>query len=225
MSGFLANLAGLALGQPPAGAARLSLPPRFSGSAAMDTDADLERVDTTPAGEMSAPLSAQPSEPSEIRKGQAVTESVKTVQVPTSPSPERQAHPTASPIARENVFQKPIEFVALDHPLPTKSDAAHKGEPVRSEPETTFARLDAPIRSEMTVRHIGSDPSSLQAAPLTQAALANRSVVRREPPPVVNVTIDRLEVLTPREATQPQTPRRARPQPSVSLADYLGTRS
>jgi hypothetical protein len=68
-------------------------------------------------------------------------------------------------------------------------------------------------------------PSPTRSAPLSEAVVAGRTTVEREPRPVVNVTIDRIEVRASRD-TPPQPPqRRAKAQSSVSLADYLTGRS
>jgi hypothetical protein len=118
-----------------------------------------------------------------------------------------------------------LERGFAERPLPPPLHVLETAEAVHSATEQAATQPDAPIRSETVVRHVRSDLSSPQAAPLTSAALANRTIVNREPPPIVNVTIDRLEVLAPRETAKSQMPRRPRPQPSVSLADYLGARS
>lgn len=225
MSGFLANLAGLALGQPSPGAARLSLPPRFSGGGSIETDAQPEQVESVPAAAVHPPSSAQPPKRLEDRPQIPIAALVNTAEVPVSPLPERPARPIASPTTVQAMPRRPIEGEVHDRPQPSPLNATQKMEPIHSASETAAARPTDPIRGETIVRHVRSDPASPHVAPLTHAALANRSVVNREPPPVVNVTIDRLEVLAPRETAKPQTTRRTRPQPSISLADYLGTRS
>jgi hypothetical protein len=225
MSGFLANLAGLALGQPPLDAARLSLPPRFSGSVQIDTDAGLEQVETAPARSIHPPLSAQPPSRSKDRPVLPATPIVTTVSALASPSPEQPAARTTVPVTRQAEPPRSMEREVIDRPSPSPLHVTKQAQAIHSTTEKAAVKRNSPIRSETVVRHIRSDVSSPQAAPLTQAALANRTIVNREPPPVVNVTIDRLEVLAPREAAKSQMPRRTRPQPSVSLADYLGTRS
>jgi hypothetical protein len=67
--------------------------------------------------------------------------------------------------------------------------------------------------------------SPTRSAPLSQAVVASRTAVERETRPVVNVTIDRIEVRAPRDTPPQPPPRRAKAQPSVSLADYLTGRS
>lgn len=225
MSRFLANLAGLALGQPPAGAARLSLPPRFSGSDHTDIVSGLEQVETAPSRPVSPSLSVEPSRQAEVRREMPATPIVETVPVRASPPREKSASQTSLPMARQTELPRSFERVLPDT-RPSALRAIEHTQAVRSATETAApAQPSPPVRSETIVRHIRNDPSPRQAAPLTEAALANRAVVEREARPVVNVTIDRIEVRAPRETPQSQTPRRAKPQPSVSLADYLGARS
>ncbi|WP_422003444.1 hypothetical protein [Reyranella sp.] len=59
-----------------------------------------------------------------------------------------------------------------------------------------------------------------RAAPLSAAAVAGRTVAAvRDPAPVIHVTIDRLDVRAPARAEPVRS--RPRPQPTVSLSDYL----
>jgi hypothetical protein len=58
-------------------------------------------------------------------------------------------------------------------------------------------------------------------APLSDAALAGRSIAARERPSIVQVTIDRIDVRAPSSPATPRPQRRAQPQPTVSLSDYL----
>ena len=73
-------------------------------------------------------------------------------------------------------------------------------------------RRHAPFRDEATA------PTS--AAPLGQAVLAGQAQRRRETPPVIKVTIDRIDIRSPEP---PRAARAVKPAPksSVSLSDYL----
>ncbi|MGD9881319.1 MAG: hypothetical protein AB7F22_07140 [Reyranella sp.] len=61
----------------------------------------------------------------------------------------------------------------------------------------------------------------LTVAPLSDAVVANRSRASREEQPVIQVTIDRLEVRAPAAPKATAERRKPRPLPSQSLADYL----
>ena len=224
MSDFLSNLAGLALGQPPAGAARLSLPPRFSGGDHTDIDSSLEQIETAPSRPASPPLAAEPSRQADVQREMPATPIVETVPVPASPSREKSAPQTLLPMTRQTEPPQSFERELPDRRSSPPSTVEH-AQALRATTEMAAPAQPAPpVLAETIVRHIRNDLPS-RPAPLTEAAVANRAVVEREPRPVVNVTIDRIEVRAPREMSQSQTPRRSRPQPSVSLADYLGARS
>jgi hypothetical protein len=71
---------------------------------------------------------------------------------------------------------------------------------------------------------VGGSPTFAHkiSAPLTTAAIAGRARVATAGAPVVHVTIDRIDMRAPAAARTAPPERRPRPQPSVSLADYLG---
>jgi hypothetical protein len=81
-------------------------------------------------------------------------------------------------------------------------------------PAPNTHRADAPIaRTALPTSH---------AAPLSAAALAARMPARSEAPPVIHVTIDRIDVrAAPTPARAPGAQRARHGTPSVSLADYL----
>jgi len=226
MTGFLANLAGLALGQPPAGAARLSLPPRFSGGGQIATDTDLEQIEIAPAIAPNPSLAVESSRQTEARRETPVTAIVETAPVPTCQSAELSVPRTPSPTTHQAETPRPFGRAMLHRHSSSRSPISEHRVVTQFELGVAAPATPKPsVHTETVVRQVRKDVSSPQAAPLSQATLANRAVVEREPRPVVNVTIDRIEVRAPREAQQPQPPRRAKPQPSVSLADYLGVRS
>lgn len=60
-----------------------------------------------------------------------------------------------------------------------------------------------------------------RALPLSDAAVAGRATPAREEGPVIQVTIDRLDVRAPAPPANASERRRPSPQPAVSLSDYL----
>jgi hypothetical protein len=96
-------------------------------------------------------------------------------------------------------------------PVPARGPRSRTDEVV---PVPTARRADAPNART-------AQPTS-PATPLSAAALAARMPARSEAPPVVHVTIDRIDVrAAPTPARAPSTPRVRHGAPSVSLADYL----
>jgi len=75
-------------------------------------------------------------------------------------------------------------------------------------------------------RRVAEIVATAPRAPLSAAAVASRAGIERDARPVVHVTIDRIDVRAPRDAEKPEAaPKRAKVQPQISLADYLGARS
>ncbi|HEV2517975.1 MAG TPA: hypothetical protein VGV07_22175 [Devosia sp.] len=220
MSGFVARLLAMATGSAP-GAARLVLPPRFAGPLPGETavigpaTAYQPLVAAAPLQPPSPPRSAdaRPSveEPSEVaaprrsmpapREVADVSEPKASVK-PTAPQPQ----PGERPVARE------AAPVAAIPPQPQAAPA--------SRPQPTAARLEAAARPATPPALAPAQVLPAPRRPLSEAAVAAvRSTVG---PPVINVTIDRIEV---RAATAPvaapQRGPRQPPAPSVSLSDYL----
>ncbi|WP_354076726.1 hypothetical protein [Bradyrhizobium sp. S3.5.5] len=95
----------------------------------------------------------------------------------------------------------------VDAPLP----AAPRDPPRGTRPRDTV------LRSTPRPRNEAATPPAL---PLGHTVLAGQAQRRRETPPVIKVTIDRIDIRSP------EPPRAARavkpaPKPSVSLSDYL----
>ena len=90
--------------------------------------------------------------------------------------------------------------------------------PERSQPVPTAAQrpVVAPSHAEIQVL---SEAQVTRAAPLSPAVVAGRAMAVREQAPVIHVTIDRLDVRAPARAEPAR--QRPRPQPTVSLSDYL----
>ncbi|MGO4438249.1 hypothetical protein [Rhizobium sp. RAF56] len=59
------------------------------------------------------------------------------------------------------------------------------------------------------------------SAPISDTAMAGRISARNQESPIVHVTIDRLEVRSAPSPKPAVEQRRERPQPAVSLSDYL----
>lgn len=230
--GFLAHLAGLARGVVPAGAARVSLPPRF---------AETGSVAGQPFGEVSderrAPTVARGAQ-------QPGSDSLHGNETPSTPSrswgPEERRDepevsmgsrpiPPPSTLAQTQHDTRPTE-VARSVPASRSLDdglgARPAAVPVRSDvPSATQSR---PLRiSAETVPAIngpsdeGGQRAPAPVAPLSDAAVASRPRAPREERPVIQVTIDRLEVRAPAAPKAAAERRKPRPVPSQSLADYL----
>lgn len=78
------------------------------------------------------------------------------------------------------------------------------------------------------LRPISARPAAMQHAPtrrpLSEAALAARSARTSEPRPIVQVTIDRIDVRAPATPPRAMAPQKRIATPSVSLSDYLRAR-
>lgn len=223
--GFLHHLAGLALGTAPASAARPALPPRFAALPVAGPSPML------PESGPAAPASAEPSgRPVASRGPQAApTQTVAhetspgAAAAPRVPAPPAELHPDSpAPSPRERTLPPPPPPAASivtvgDRRAPPPQPPASPGElhgassPAEASPATT------PVAVE--VRPPPETPVS-RAAPLSAAAVAARAVAAvRDPAPVIHVTIDRLDVRTSARAEPVRS--RPRPQPTVSLSDYL----
>jgi hypothetical protein len=60
-----------------------------------------------------------------------------------------------------------------------------------------------------------------RAAPLSEAIIAGRPMAARDQGPFIHVTIERLDVRTAPHARTAAAPAKPRPQPALSLSDYL----
>ncbi len=221
--GFLHHLAGLALGTAPASAARPALPPRFAALPVASFPQAL------PESGRSAPASVEsPAPPTSARSPQApATLAVShetppgTTAAPRFPAPPAELQPVpAAPPPRDRTLPQPSPATSIvtveTHRTPRHEPPASPGElrvaaPVTASPAAT--PVDVAVRTpiEMPVT---------RAAPLSAAAVAGRTVAAvRDPAPVIHVTIDRLDVRAPARAEPVRS--RPRPQPTVSLSDYL----
>ena len=204
MTGLLQNLARLGRGEPIAGAARIALPPRFAAPIRTDNASTLE---TGPAeGESSPP---------QTTIGSTVTEHPRiAAQAPQSA--EARADNTEAPVHpafKTAAMARPVQSNAAPPAPPT--DAALMVAP-RNPPAMAPAR-ETVVRQTLRVRNETATPP---APPLGEATLAGQAQRRRETPPVIKVTIDRIDIRSPEP---PRASRNVKPAstPSVSLSDYL----
>jgi hypothetical protein len=206
MTGLLQNLAHIGRGEPIPGAARVALPPRFAAPARSD---HTPRLETWPGD-------GQPSAPPHAAIPVATTAD--------DPIAESQASPRMQVGSDDE--EPPLRFAAkvVTAAQPIRSNGAPSrsaADAVLPEAPRDSARVNhqreaaerhAPFRDEATA------PTS--AAPLGQAVLAGQAQRRRETPPVIKVTIDRIDIRSPEP---PRAARAVKPAPksSVSLSDYL----
>ena len=100
-------------------------------------------------------------------------------------------------------------------PAPVRPDVppAPQSRPLRI-PAESASRVNGPADAN-------AQRTPLTVAPLSDAVVANRPRASREERPVIQVTIDRLEVRAPTAPKAAAERRKPRPLPSQSLADYL----
>jgi len=242
MSGFLAQLAGIALGAPTKGAARPLLPPRHAPSPALDAALDAAGLDEDLGA---PPRPPAPRADTDIRIGSAdrardpadaAPAAAHRDPRPAAPLPGNEAEraplpvdraidpgPVASPSRVETAPSRPakvlpeplaVEPMALDPRSPPlpAMAASDTVQPANAVPNAPFVP-PRPIAISLA-------PAQQPPAPLSDGAMAGRAERPRAAEPVIHVTIDRVEVRTP--ATMPPPPKRRPPaEPSVSLADFL----
>ena len=225
--GFLHHLAGMALGAKPASAARPTLPSRFAASPFAGTSQGLEVIDqatpTIPAlparpEVAGSPLPlAMPPAPSE-RKEAASPAAARSQRPP--PPAEPQAAPSQS--LRPDAGSPPPSPLpsivnVVERRSPSEKSSAVIGKPAeRPQPVPAAQQPPAPLHLE--IQTLPEAPVT-RAAPLSPAVVAGRAMAVREQAPVIHVTIDRLDVRAPARAEPAR--QRPRPQPAVSLSDYL----
>lgn len=145
--------------------------------------------------------------------------------MPTEPMEAPKASDLPLPTVGQQMESRasmPAVFQALPQRAFSGTETGRADVSPRLEQPISRTAIDTPLRAD-TVAVRAPTPAA-HVAPLSAAAVANRAAVERVSRPVVNVTIDRIEVRAPRETQAKQPERRAKPQPSVSLADYLGVR-
>lgn len=230
--GFLAHLAGLARGVAPAGAARVSLPTRFAEAGPVAGQAFVEIVDEGRAS------------PGASANRQPFTDAPRRIETPPTPSrswgpEERRDEPEVS------MGSRPVPPPSTLAPPPDDARPSEARRPVLSARSLDGGRsahaIAAPAPSDVPtatqfrwLRKSAEDvppvigPSdgrrqrtSVTVAPLSDAVVAARPRAPRGERPVIQVTIDRLEVRAPAAPKAVAERRKPRPLPSQSLADYL----
>lgn len=206
MTGLLQNLARLGRGEPIAGAARVALPPRFAAPA---------RTDGVPMPEAwpdkgQARASWQPALPATMSRDDPVTEPQALRQMEAESD---DTESTPRPAVKPAVAARPIQ----SNVTPPKSPADFVLPVAPRDPPPIRYRREEAAHDALRPRDEAVTPP---APPLGQAALASQVQRRREMPPVIKVTIDRIDIRSPEP---PRTARAVKPvpKPSVSLSDYL----
>jgi hypothetical protein len=221
VTGFLIHLAGLARGDVGAGAARAALPPRLAPEL---VDAPRSREGGGEAAPL--PVASQPSapQPAPLPAERQVLHAEST----PAPSPSPIAPADQDPPPRRGRVTdrdaRPVHHPDLRVPRPQAAKAA---QPLANPPPAPTApgrplglHFDAVIVP--SVQQAGPPTGHPALAPLSEAAIASRVTTAQASRPVINVTVDRIDVRAA-EAGKPGAAavKLARRQPAMSLADYL----
>jgi hypothetical protein len=220
--GFLHHLAGLALGATPAGAARPSLPSRFAPSPFAGPSQGLQVIEqATPTVPVVRSPQPRAMPPASFERRETASPAAPRLQQPPPPA---EPHAVASRPVRQEMGPPPppptpsIVTVVERRSSPEKPSAVIGESPERSHPVPAAQRQPESPHTDVDIRVI-PEAQVTRAAPLSSAVVAGRAMAAREQPPVIHVTIDRLEVRAPARAEPAR--QRPRPQPTVSLSDYL----
>jgi hypothetical protein len=220
--GLLGDLAAMARGERPTGAARVALPARFA-----PRSTSLENTEAVPfqeraRGEVQAvPTAARPAADKPAAK--TTDAAPRTVDAAERVRPDRPFISEGIRTAASPELSAPRRMPAsppVEAAVPP-ADAVPRRDPLLANP----APLVRPaIQSVATVVQAPKQAASpFLSTPLSAPAIAARTPSPTQPTPtVIAVTIDRIDVrapATPRPVAAPTS--RPRPQPSVSLADYL----
>jgi len=238
VTGFVDRLAGMALGTPQPGAARVALPPRFLPPSAAGP---LDQVDALPGDDpMPLPRSLPPaatqvsprlftaqvspprSAPATATHDGGITTGTVDVALPQAriATPAPLPHSTAPAPAAEtgSVESAPMMPPAL--PL-TRTAIDTRAAPRSDAPPTPLEPTYARARVHPVASILPAADRRVPSAPLSRVSVASRIAQPRDERPAVHVTIDRIDVRAPAAAKSEPTARRARPQPAVSLTEYL----
>jgi hypothetical protein len=204
MTGLLQNLARLGRGEPIAGAARVALPPRFAAPVRTDNASMLETW----------PAEGQPSPP-QTPIGRTAEDHPRIAAQSPQPAETEPDHAEAPlrPAAKAAAVIRPVQ-----------SNTAPPGPPAHVAPSVAPRELPAMAAARETVvretLRVRNETATQPAPPLGEAVLAGQAQRRYETPPVIKVTIDRIDIRSPEP---PRATRAVKPasKPSVSLSDYL----
>src|SRR5262249_4054619 len=139
------------------------------------------------------------------------------------PSPPAEPPVVAGRPVRQEVGSPPPpptpSIVTVVEPRPSLEKAsAVIGESPQRSPRAPAAPRPEPPHTDIDIQVV-PETQATRAAPLSAAVVAGRAMAVREQPPVIHVTIDRLDVRAPARAEPAR--QKPRPQPTVSLSDYL----
>jgi hypothetical protein len=146
----------------------------------------------------------------------------RTPDTPASPVPEVPAQPVQGRQRTPEIETGELGRAAgVTEPRGQVAAAAADGHvnssrPVTSHPTSASASNRAPLETAPRV----PPPRAVPVSPLSREALATRSPQAGERP-VIEVTIERIDVRAPASSARPPRPARPRTMPSVSLGDYL----
>lgn len=230
--GLLAHLARLARGEAPAGAARVSLPPRFSETSLVAGQPFGEIIDegraspVTPASRQPSseamgrietpPMSGRSWGPEERRDEPGVSMGSRPIPPPSKLAPtqdETRPGETGRPMPAARSLDAGRSPPPATAPVRSDVATAPQSRPLRIPAESV-----PPVNGSAVT---GGQRTPMIVAPLSDAVVAARPRASREERPVIHVTIDRLDVRAPAGPKAPAERRKARPLPSQSLADYL----
>jgi hypothetical protein len=228
MTGFLGQLAAMALGANSASAARVSLPSRFASPAPLpgigeQGFSEVERsepvsVVVPPVPQRGTAPSDAPASVSERRPEEKLPEEAPAPTPPyqREPTPRlvaRAATPPLAPQQRADREQGMRQHIGIPAPVADRPAARATGP---SAPLLLLPQIARGAPGTPTAQR-----PATPTAPLSEGAVAGRALPPRAQAPVIHVTIDRLDVRAAAPAKSAAPARRPRPEPAVSLADYL----
>ncbi|MCK1393819.1 hypothetical protein [Bradyrhizobium sp. 1] len=205
MTGLLQKLARLGRGEAIAGAARVALPPRFAGPPRTD---DAPARETWP-DEGQPAASPQAAMPDATNADDPVTEA-------QAPQPKR-----AEPGQEKAPLRLTAKIAAALPRQPNDTSSISLGDAAPPVASRDPQRMTNPLNMAVQDAPQSRNGAAISPAPpLSQAVLASQAQRRHEMPPVIKVTIDRIDI---RSSEPPRAARTTRPapKPSVSLSDYL----
>ena len=229
MKGFLESLAAVALGSEPIGAARLSQPSRFAPASSAigawpgDFEAAREANSGPPLGAIVTDHSPDPPTPqrSAAQFPKPMT-SVERRKEPRADEPFAPAAPNPAAAHAPRLARNPDNGAGPARPNPPRDNAGALGAIGEDHRPSGAERVLSAL--QVAARLPLNDPLSTggaRAAPLSRGIVAGREMAARDERPVIHVTIDRIDVRAPLAPKAASEPRRSRPQPTMSLADYL----
>lgn len=238
MTGFINRLISTALGDGGPGAAHVVLSPRFTPLAAAtimtqprDEPFEREARSESPQIEQPAHAPRPPRREHGIPDRKSATDiertRIETTGMPSViPSSPLISLPQDQSVSRESA---PSPDISPSHHVSSHAVAARL---TPSAPEIPVAPnraaaanlFDAPAATAPVLPVVAMPPApprETRAAPLSATVMSNRISTARDDRPVIEVTIDRIEVRAPPADKPGPSARRQRPEPTVSLSEYL----